>query len=47
MVDVSHVQKDLIECNRDQEVSRISIALHDGANISHLTGTIAAPQQPL
>nr|ACG35223.1 hypothetical protein [Zea mays] len=43
MVDVSRVQKEIIECNRDQEVSGVSIVLHDGANISHLTGTIAGP----
>ena len=43
MVDVSRVQKELTECNRDREVSGVSIALHDGANISHLTGTIAGP----
>ncbi|GJN16879.1 hypothetical protein PR202_gb03904 [Eleusine coracana subsp. coracana] len=44
MVDVSRVQKELRECNRDQEVSGVSIALHDGASISHLTGTIAGPK---
>nr|CAB3479310.1 unnamed protein product [Digitaria exilis] len=43
MVDVSRVQKELTECNRDREVSGVSIALHDGASISHLTGTIAGP----
>lgn len=43
MVDVSRVQKELTECNRDREVSGVSIALHDGANISHLTGTISGP----
>lgn len=43
MVDISRVQKELTECNRDREVSGVSIALHDGANISHLTGTIAGP----
>jgi ubiquitin-conjugating enzyme (huntingtin interacting protein 2) len=44
MVDVSRVQKELTECNRDREVSGVSIALHDGASISHLTGTIAGPK---
>ncbi|GJM92012.1 hypothetical protein PR202_ga08436 [Eleusine coracana subsp. coracana] len=44
MEDVSRVQKELRECNRDQEVSGVSIALHDGASISHLTGTIAGPK---
>ncbi|XP_062230157.1 ubiquitin-conjugating enzyme E2 27-like [Phragmites australis] len=44
MVDVLRVQKELTECNRDREVSGVSIALHDGANISHLTGTIAGPR---
>ncbi|XP_062207949.1 ubiquitin-conjugating enzyme E2 27-like [Phragmites australis] len=44
MVDVSRVQKELTECNRDREVSGVSIALHDGATISHLTGTIAGPR---
>lgn len=44
MVDVSRVQKELTECNRDREVSGVSIALHDGSTISHLTGTIAGPQ---
>lgn len=44
MVDVSRAQKELTECNRDGEVSGVSIALHDGgSNISHLTGTIAGP----
>jgi hypothetical protein len=45
MVDVSRVQKELTECNRDREVSGVSIALHDGASISHLTGTIAGPKE--
>ncbi|KAL6613898.1 hypothetical protein ACP70R_036168 [Stipagrostis hirtigluma subsp. patula] len=44
MVDVSRVQKELTECNRDREVSGVSIALHDGTTISHLTGTIAGPK---
>ncbi|KAK8454387.1 hypothetical protein SEVIR_5G441701v4 [Setaria viridis] len=37
------VQEELTECNRDREVSGVFITLHDGANISHLTGTIAGP----
>ncbi|KAL6839942.1 hypothetical protein ACP4OV_029752 [Aristida adscensionis] len=44
MVDVSRVQKELTECNRDREASGVSIALRDGATISHLTGTIAGPK---
>uniref|UniRef100_K3XQC2 Uncharacterized protein n=1 Tax=Setaria italica TaxID=4555 RepID=K3XQC2_SETIT len=36
-------QEELTECNRDREVSGVFITLHDGANISHLTGTIAGP----
>ncbi|KAG8078938.1 hypothetical protein GUJ93_ZPchr0007g3387 [Zizania palustris] len=43
MADVSRVQKELTECNRDREVSGVSIALHDGSTISHLTGTITGP----
>ncbi|XP_047055851.1 ubiquitin-conjugating enzyme E2 27 [Lolium rigidum] len=44
MVDVSRVQKELTECNRDSDVSGVSIALHDGgSSITHLTGTIAGP----
>jgi hypothetical protein len=44
MVDVSRVQKELTECNRDSHVSGVSIALHDGgSSITHLTGTIAGP----
>jgi ubiquitin-protein ligase len=44
MVDVSRVQKELTECNRGREVSGVSIALHDGTSICHLTGTIAGPK---
>ena len=44
MVDVSRVQKELTECNRDSDISGVSIALHDGgSSITHLTGTIAGP----
>jgi hypothetical protein len=44
MVDVSRVQKELTECNRDSDVSGVSISLHDGgSSITHLTGTIAGP----
>ncbi|EMS62075.1 Ubiquitin-conjugating enzyme E2 27 [Triticum urartu] len=45
MVDVSRVQKELTECNRDSDISGVSIALHDGgSSITHLTGTIAGPR---
>jgi ubiquitin-protein ligase len=43
MVDVSRVQKELTECNHGRQVSGVSIELHNGANISHLIGTITAP----
>jgi hypothetical protein len=33
MVDVSHVQKELTECNHDWEVSGDSIVLHDSASM--------------
>jgi ubiquitin-conjugating enzyme (huntingtin interacting protein 2) len=43
MVDVSRAQKELTECNHGRQVSGVSIELHNGANISHLIGTITAP----
>lgn len=43
MLDKSRVQKELKECNRDTEISGVSISLHDGADLTHLCGTIAGP----
>ncbi|RWW27301.1 hypothetical protein BHE74_00009886 [Ensete ventricosum] len=44
MLDVSRVQKELAECNRDTTISGVSIALHDGgSDLSHLSGTISGP----
>lgn len=44
MLDVSRVQKELAECNRDTAVSGVSIALHKGgSDLSHLCGTISGP----
>ncbi|OAY76235.1 ubiquitin-conjugating enzyme E2 27 isoform X1 [Ananas comosus] len=44
MLDVSRVQKELAECNRDQAISGVGIALCDGgSDLSHLTGTISGP----
>ncbi|KAF3337142.1 ubiquitin-conjugating enzyme E2 27-like protein [Carex littledalei] len=44
MLDVSRVQKELVECNRDKQISGVSILLHDGSHdLSHLTGSISGP----
>ncbi|CAA6660005.1 unnamed protein product [Spirodela intermedia] len=47
MMDVSRVQKELTECNKDKEVSGVSIELYEGADgrgsLSHLRGTISGP----
>ncbi|KAG0498493.1 hypothetical protein HPP92_002792 [Vanilla planifolia] len=43
MLDTSRVQKELAEGNRDTETSGVSIALHDGADLTHLSGTITGP----
>lgn len=44
MLDVSRVQKELAECNRDTAISGVSIALHDGgSDLSRLSGTISGP----
>nr|CAB3479311.1 unnamed protein product [Digitaria exilis] len=42
MLYAKRVHKELTRC-RDREECGISIALHDGDDISHLTGTIAGP----
>ncbi|CAA7396322.1 unnamed protein product [Spirodela intermedia] len=47
MMDVSRVQKELTECNKDKGVSGVSIELYEGADgrgsLSHLRGTISGP----
>ncbi|KAG6487741.1 hypothetical protein ZIOFF_056346 [Zingiber officinale] len=44
MLDVSRVQKELVECNRDESISGVSISLADGGtDLSHLRGTISGP----
>ncbi|KAL0905154.1 hypothetical protein M5K25_027338 [Dendrobium thyrsiflorum] len=43
MLDTSRVQKELVECNRDTAISGVSIDLHDGANLTHLCGSISGP----
>lgn len=44
MLDVSRVQKELMECNRDKSISGVSISLADGGtDLSHLLGTISGP----
>ncbi|WOL03740.1 ubiquitin-conjugating enzyme E2 27 isoform X1 [Canna indica] len=44
MFDVSRVQKELTECNRDKAISGVSIALYEGgSDLSHLRGTITGP----
>ncbi|XP_074564038.1 ubiquitin-conjugating enzyme E2 27-like isoform X2 [Curcuma longa] len=44
MMDVSRVQKELVECNRDQAISGVWISLADGGtDLSHLRGTIFGP----
>ncbi|XP_043707349.1 ubiquitin-conjugating enzyme E2 27-like isoform X1 [Telopea speciosissima] len=44
MVDFARVQKELAECNRDMEISGVSIMLHgNGNDLSHLSGTISGP----
>ncbi|PKA54795.1 Lysine histidine transporter 1 [Apostasia shenzhenica] len=43
MLDASRVQKELVECNRDTAISGVSIALHGGADLTHLRGSIAGP----
>lgn len=45
MVDFARVQKELHECNKDIEVSGISIKLKEDNNnsLTHLTGTIPGP----
>ncbi|XP_008801125.1 ubiquitin-conjugating enzyme E2 27 isoform X2 [Phoenix dactylifera] len=44
MLDVSRVQKELVECNRDKAISGVNITLHDGgSDLSHLSGTITGP----
>ncbi|KAK8916804.1 Ubiquitin-conjugating enzyme E2 27 [Platanthera zijinensis] len=43
MLDKSRVQRELMDCNRDKEISGVSISLHDGADLTHLCGTIAGP----
>ncbi|ERN06235.1 hypothetical protein AMTRI_Chr06g170390 [Amborella trichopoda] len=42
MLDVSRVQKELVEIDRDKRISGVSITLH-GDDISHLSGTISGP----
>ncbi|KAM0947111.1 putative ubiquitin-conjugating enzyme E2, UBA-like superfamily, Ubiquitin-associated [Dioscorea sansibarensis] len=43
MLDVSRVQKELAECNKDKAISGVSINLHGGDDLSHLEGTISGP----
>ncbi|PKU77747.1 Ubiquitin-conjugating enzyme E2 27 [Dendrobium catenatum] len=43
MLDTTRVQKELVECNRDTAISGVSIDLHDGANLTHLCGSISGP----
>ncbi|KAG6508600.1 ubiquitin-conjugating enzyme E2 27-like [Zingiber officinale] len=44
MMDVSRVQKELVECNRDKAISGVCISLADGGtDLSHLRGTIFGP----
>ncbi|KAL5979023.1 Ubiquitin-conjugating enzyme E2 27 [Asimina triloba] len=42
MLDISRVQKELAECNRDKSTSGVSIQLN-GDDLSHLSGTISGP----
>lgn len=42
MLDVSRVQKELVECNRDKAISGVSIEVH-GDSLTHLSGTITGP----
>ena len=48
MLDVSRVQKELTDCNRDKQVSGVSIEIYEGGEgrgnlLSHLRGTISGP----
>ncbi|KAJ0969244.1 hypothetical protein J5N97_022121 [Dioscorea zingiberensis] len=44
MLDVSRVQKELADCNKDKAISGVSIDLHGGdGDLSHLAGTISGP----
>jgi ubiquitin-conjugating enzyme (huntingtin interacting protein 2) len=44
MLDVSRVQKELVECNRDKQLSGVSISLPDGSHdLLHLIGSITGP----
>ncbi|KAK9090042.1 hypothetical protein Sjap_023219 [Stephania japonica] len=43
MVDFGRVQKELVDCNKDREVSGVSIELHGNDDLSHLLGTIFGP----
>eukprot|EP00262_Sarcandra_glabra_P007168 TRINITY_DN19797_c0_g1_i1.p1 TRINITY_DN19797_c0_g1~~TRINITY_DN19797_c0_g1_i1.p1 ORF type:complete len:195 (-),score=31.87 TRINITY_DN19797_c0_g1_i1:153-737(-) len=42
MLDVSRVQKELVECKRDKEISGVNIEIN-GDDLSHLSGTITGP----
>ncbi|KAJ1704039.1 hypothetical protein LUZ63_003818 [Rhynchospora breviuscula] len=44
MLDVSRLQKELVECNRDKQISGVSISLPDGSHdLTHLIGSITGP----
>ncbi|KAJ3678240.1 hypothetical protein LUZ60_002043 [Juncus effusus] len=44
MLDISRIQKELVECNRDKQISGVSIALQDGSHdLTHLVGSISGP----
>ncbi|PIA41924.1 hypothetical protein AQUCO_02100039v1 [Aquilegia coerulea] len=43
MVDYARVQKELVECNRDKDISGVSIELDNGDDLSHLSGRITGP----
>lgn len=44
MLDSSRVQKELVDCNKDSDISGVSIDLQGGgSSLYHLTGTISGP----
>ncbi|KAJ6851365.1 ubiquitin-conjugating enzyme E2 27-like isoform X1 [Iris pallida] len=44
MLDLSRVQKELVECNKDSDISGVTLTLHAGAaDLTHLAGTITGP----
>ncbi|KAF6137971.1 hypothetical protein GIB67_041844 [Kingdonia uniflora] len=43
MVDFVRVQKELVQCNKDNSVSGVSLNLHEDEDLKHLCGTITGP----